>query len=452
MNGAPEGAVKKTGRKQRMANGRFRGKAEGWLLDQRQLKTTPSRLYIWFCTLFYLIENNFYKIIKLDGTLQKYLLLGLSLAAFVLFFADAGLFGTAKRASRFMQRVLLPGVVFFLLAEFLYARVHYGQGVSDFLAASYHYCYLFLSPMLLYIFDRQGGFRPLMDRLTTLVCVGLALSILNTLIYNVSGVMLLEVSYRLRDESLRTYGLSSVLGIECVYTFWRLMKGHSKKGQLIEAAIVAVSIVYCYRTRMMEISMAVIAVYLFLRRSKSSGRRVIAALAVMFGVVLAAFFGLFDRVLDSFAVGGAHSGSTSTRLNEIAYYLEELRQSPVFGIGLLATRTTLGFYRVRGPLGRYSITDVGLIGSTGLMGVPYLILTGVFLLRGLYILRHLRNTRIKDYPAAVLLETLMVYIISTLPTLIITDSGRMFGLVIVTALFEYVYAREKGRAPERGRA
>ena len=57
MNGAPEGADKKTGRKQRMANGRFRGKAEGWLLDQRQLKTTPSRLYIWFCTLFYLIEN-----------------------------------------------------------------------------------------------------------------------------------------------------------------------------------------------------------------------------------------------------------------------------------------------------------------------------------------------------------------------------------------------------------
>lgn len=402
-----------------------------------KLHLSKSSVFTTFIVLFYLIENECYKIFDFDNAVVKYILFGGCIAFFIAFYFDMKLQHSVRIVSPFLIRYIWLMMMIIFGAQYLYTYFAYRQNITEFMKASYHFSFILLSIVILYIMYQDGGFLKLFNILTTTVSIGLAINIISSLNYNINGVLLLNVSYKMRDESIRTFGLSSMLGLVCVYTTWRFLKGNRAPKIITEMIIAWVALFYCYQSRIMEICVLMTAIYMYLRIQKKQNSRMLAYIIFTIMVVLLYQVGLFDQVMDSFAIGGQYSGSTSSRIREISYYSAEFMKNPVWGIGLMSVTTPLGRMLIRGPLGNNFPTDVGYIGALGNMGLTFGILFFILVIRWFSTVRKCSLAKTGSREEVIFLEGLLFFILISGVTLLVTSPGLIFSLPVIIAIFEW---------------
>jgi hypothetical protein len=191
-------------------------------------------------------------------------------------------------------------------------------------------------------------------------------------------------------------------------------------------------ILFC-GTRAIMVATAISLVMMYISSSNVKTSRKIM-IVIFFAVVLFGF-GLYDKIINSFSLDGEYAGSTSVRLHELDYYISGIKKNPLFGIGLVRPKRADLKLVYGGTLGG-TPTDVGVIGLLAEVGLLGAFCFAVLLLRGIYII-----FKIKKDKNRIFLVGLITYIISTLPTLIITNVGKIYALPVCIAIFEGVYYR-----------
>ena len=390
-----------------------------------------TNIFILFAFIaFHMLEMHFYDILYLNNTYVKYVLFAVTIVAY---------FFSLILESRKYCRVLSPLssriyiwliIPLFLIVQYIYTKNTYGQSVVDFFKTSYHYLFIVLYFYLFYVFtyrsDRQNtGVVKSLDIVTTVVSVGLAVNIINTIVYNLTKYSFLNISIREREGALRTYGLSSLLGFIVIYTVWRYFKISKNYKYLVQMIISIIAVVYCSRSRYLEITIVMVSAVIFISGSNFNLKKIKRVLLVL--VVLSVFIALggFDMILDSFSLTGNYSGSSNSRLREMDYYLNAFSNHQLFGLGLLSTETSIGNYMIRGPLGNNFPTDVGYFGALGNMGFSHVLVYGF---------TKIRKVRVLSEPFYSLSVGLLVYVLVTSITQILTDPARILQLPVILAV------------------
>lgn len=223
------------------------------------------------------------------------------------------------------------------------------------------------------------------------------------------------------------------------YAFWVILEKKdqivARKHALLMFIISTINLLlFCgTRANIFAQLFGVAVMYIFSKKIKISKK----VFLVAFVAILLYGFGLNDKIMESFSLEGEYGGSTSVRLQELNYYIRQIRNDPLFGMGLIRPVRSDLILAYRGA-SRGTPNDVGLIGllaETGLLG------TGCFAIlffRGIYIIY-----KLKEDGNRIFLIGLIAYIIATFPTLIITNAARVYALPVCIAIFEGVYYRYK---------
>lgn len=405
---------------------------------------------LWSFTIifFYLLETHFYKMLRLNNTYVKYVLFSISLIALGIYICDKSFRRNIKTTTTFFSKYYVALILLFFIPQLLYSLSTYNQGiVDDYLKEVYYYCFVFLSPMIMYIFSADKGIKSFLDKMTTVVSVGLAISIINSFIYNNTGKLILNVAEKTRDGVLRTYGMSSLIGLIAIYTAWRVVYfGKSIcldknlvlyiNKNLIEFGICIVSIFYCSKSRILELVVVALIGFMYLTKKQNSHKKIAVYLAFCAGFILFVNMGGFNQIISSFSLDGDKGGSSYSRLRELAFYIEAFKQSPIFGIGLISPESPVGAILIRGYEGNNYIQDVGYIGllaSVGLTSIPLLLLPYA---RFGYILFKCRKFQNEYYN---LMQALFIFMVVSGVTLLIVNSGRMLTFVFSLTIFEFLF-------------
>ena len=405
------------------------------------MRVSLKKLCIYLILFFCLLENHFYYLVKMNNTVVKYILF----AACILVYACVFLCTNGKEKCNYIKRTSLFycfGIIpVFLILQFMYTRMAYGQSVIDFLKASYHYFFIILAIPIYYIFIKDNSIKILIDKLTIIVSIGLFLNIINSLLYNTTGVTFLQSAIRIRDDSLRTYSLSSILGIITVYTAWRLLHLRQIKRKYVICFIIEiVALAYCYQSRIIEFCIFIVAIYMMVAEKKLTKKQMAITGGIIFGIIILFCSGMITEFFDSFKVGGQYSGSTSSIIREYQYYISGFLENKLFGLGLLATESEIGNYVIRGPLRNNYPTDVGYVGALGNMGISFFLPFGFLVYRICIVIRESRQIKNRDYEVkslSVLCKSLLLYILISGTSQIITDPARILCVPFVISIVDW---------------
>lgn len=405
------------------------------------MRVSLKRLCVYLILFFYLVENHFYYLVKMNNTAVKYILFAICILVYACIFVCVNRkeqYYHIKRTSLFLCFGIIP---LFLIVQFLYTKITYEQGVIDFLKASYHYFFIVLTIPIYYIFVKDNSVTFLMDKLTKIVSIGLLLNIINSLLYNTTGVTFLQSAIKLRDDSLRTYSLSSILGIITVYTAWRLICfSHAKRKYVINFVIEIVALVYCYQSRIIEFCVFAVVIYMLVAEKSLTKKQIVIIGGIILGILILFYSGMIMDFVDSFKIGGQYSGSSSSRIRECKYYISGFLENKFFGLGLLATESEIGNYVIRGPLGNNYPTDVGYVGALGNMGISFFLPFGFLIYRICAVIRKSRQIKTKDFEVKsliVLCKSLLIYILMSGASQIITDPARILGVPFVISIVDW---------------
>lgn len=405
------------------------------------MKVSLKRLCVYCVFLFYLLENHFYYLINVNNTILKYILF--SMCLFIYIYVLARLLSKNQKLVQKKQVLLYCYILIpvFLSCQFIYTKEVYSQGVVNFLKASYHYAFVILTIPIYYIFSKEQGITKFMNKLIDIVSVGLFLNIINSVMYNTTGRMILKITIRLRNESLRSNYISSILGVVIVYTAWKIfhLKKYKKK-DLINFIIQIIALVYCNQSRIIEVTVVLVIAMLILYKKKLTKKQLLV-ISVVAVVAIGGFtLGTVGDFFESFKIGGHYSGSTSSRIREYYYYIDGFMSNKIFGLGLLATESEVGNAVIRGPFGNNYPTDVGYIGALGNMGLSVIIPLCFFLYRVSCVVRkanRVENRSNEVIDLSVLCSCLLFYIVISGITQIITDPVRILCLPFVLAIVEW---------------
>ena len=396
---------------------------------------------------FYLIETHFYKLLKLNNTYVKYVLFSISLIVLGIYICDKSFRRNIKTTTTFFSKYYVALIFLFFIPQLMYVLSTYNQGIVDYLKEAYYYCFVFLCPILLYVFSANKGIKSFLDKITTVVSIGLVINIINSFVYNNTGKLILNVAEKSRDGVLRTYSISSLIGLIAIYTTWRVIYFGKVicmdknlvlyiNKNLIEFTICMVSIFYCYQSRILELVVVALIGFMYLTKRQNSHKKIAVYLAFCAGFILFVNIGGFNQILSSFSLDGDKGGSTYSRLREVAFYIDAFKQNPLFGIGLISPESPVGAILIRGDEGKNYIQDVGYIGllaSVGLTSIPLLLLP---YLRMGYILFKCRKFRNEYYN---FMQSLLIFMVISGVTLLTVNSGRMLTFVFSLAIFEFLY-------------
>jgi hypothetical protein len=195
-------------------------------------------------------------------------------------------------------------------------------------------------------------------------------------------------------------------------------------------------ILFC-QTRMLIIAVIMMYFFMYVNVKKLKKWQIVCLIAAIAAVAFSS--GAIAKILNSFSIDGANGGSTSVRLIEVEYYFNSFIDHPITGLGLFrcdSSRPRLYMLYSGTTNGIGTPTDVGLLGlafETGLLGVGVF---SILLFRGIYIIKKCKNSRYR-----LLLIGIIAYVVCTLPTLIITNIGRIDTIPLCIAVFESVYYR-----------
>lgn len=411
-----------------------------------KIKFTRTDIFTYIFIVFYLIETSLFDILPISNTIIKYMLIAFLFAISIFYFIHYEWRSVIRSNCRFLENYICLLSFGFLGINFIFTYLYYGQGLYSFAKASYHFLFLALALLVLYVFLKQNSIEKFLDKVTHVACIGCFIVIFNTIVYNSTGILLVQVAYKVYDGKLNTFGITSLLPLIFIYAFWKLFNRKIYLSSILEVLILLITVPYCYQSRVMLIFLAVTLLYMFLVKIKHYEYKKYIYLLFFMIIICAVFLGVFYSIFESFSTSGENSASTNARIREIAYYFETFQSNVFFGTGMLDVNTALGNLVIRGENGNNYPTDVGYIGALGTMGILYYVIFGILFVRHLKIIYKICKSKLRDDKEFLLVKALWLYFIFSSLTLLITDAGRILQYSILIALFEYInirYQREK---------
>lgn len=350
-----------------------------------------------------------------------------------------------KYNSAYLIWYVLMTYIFILGGQFVSECIIRKVSVGEWLDAIMPYGYLLLVfPVYIYLLNDQNNylFRKIAKiTFAVLICCVIAYVLFNVgigySIFNYFGKLVVRRNNRLRITDVTNLW---PIYLSVLFVYYLVNTKISIIKRVIVGLITLVVIVYIQQTRV-NILIAVICFltsWLFMYK-RGSARRVKGYLFVVGLSIALLVLGGFEFIVNSFSITGKKAASSIMRLLEIEYAIDRFKENPIFGYGItkqiiddVIELHYLGFV-FREP---YSHVDIGVIGSTAMLGVFFL---GIYLSPMIRYGKHF--FRLIHYNGILsnsdrLYITLYIYFLLSSATLLVTDSSRIYLWPFILAFFE----------------
>lgn len=179
-----------------------------------------------------------------------------------------------------------------------------------------------------------------------------------------------------------------------------------------------------------------------LDKYKKYAKKIIAVIVVIIILAIAFLNSSIGKIyLNSLTDVETDTGSIRTR--EIAYYNDQTKESPIFGVGFIRDIGDQASNKMKGPAHQYSRTDVGIWGLANAIGyigvIWYVLLTRSLLKKLCYIGRYDRND---NYYITL---AYMIFSIVHIPTMIFMNPFSITSQAVLMTLVDYNYLTTKIR-------
>lgn len=401
----------------------------------KSYKIGISTLFMWLLMLLqvkfcWLIPvKSFYSI---NSNQQQILMVVVLLIAFLFLKGRPFNYGTKS------SRAYLGVFFLYYIVELLISTIKNGQGIVNAFVASNFYLMLLLYFFTGYFVKRKG----LDEFYHIVIWVSMANIIVCWLQYILAkfGVYFTQIdTSSMRFGNIRIGAISETitsLGLFLCFSYF-LNENEKRKWKYFAGFVLGVlGHLIVSKGRMSLLALFAGCCIYVLDKYKRYAKKILAVICSIIIVCVAFLSSPIGKVyLNSLSDAETDTGSIRTR--EIAYYNEQTKESPIFGVGFIRDIGDQASNKMKGPVHQYSRTDVGIWGlanAMGYIGVAWYLLLTVNLLKKLYYIS--KHKKDDNYYIVV---AYMAFSIVYIPTMIFMNPFSITSQAVLMTLIDYNY-------------
>ena len=363
----------------------------------------------------------------------------------LIFLSQLILYRTKKRYFIFKNQIMILWGIW--IVAYIFAVVVYQQNPFYTFNQFIYFGIYILYFAALWYFEYADGYK----FFSTLIalCTGIfsTLIVVQAYVLQSGGPMFLTILEYLDRAIITRYGLirvmspSVLLSFSAVISFARLFQNR-KNGFLlgiIDAFNVVAGTIYVFYACGTRFLMLILLVaYGLVVICKKQRNHLLRTVVLYFVVICALYYALTQDIFYRLSFDTSENGFTA-RIGAIAYYIKQGLKNPLCGLGFLTDQAPAYASLLHGTSGTYYISDVGIFGFVGQMGI---IAACAYMLMVVKIWK--LNYKIKKlsgrYNTIVLV--IVCYTTLTLPTLSLQTNATIVGMVLSLIFVEHEYEIE----------
>lgn len=392
-----------------------------------------------------LLEVNFFYIIplpesfgNLNSATKKYI---------IIFIIILTLCICSKRILKINKFYFLPDIIFFIVLyifEIIYSHILYNQSFFDGFRASHFYIVVLFYFVYAYVFRKTKDITKIQ---CFIICITLILSVLYLIqfyLYNFNIIFLNVDMSKMRFNTIRIYENGDILVFSIIIAFSNLIKaGTRKKYKIILFAnilfgVLNLILVIKWRIGIVATIVAIVTI-IVIKYKQSFLKLVISTILTIIILVISLNTTVMKDYLNSF---NNEDVSINARQFEINFYLSQLKEYPLFGVGFIRVEenqfNNLSKLVNGNDYFTYYKDDVGFIGFINTFGIIGGIWYIVLIMKCLYVI--IKNKR-KKMDESYELIGIFIYLVLTSNSAIIMNAQRIMILPIILSIFDYAYFR-----------
>ena len=333
----------------------------------------PSKLYLWSIGI---ISANFF---GLYNIVSKYTQIYYSDAIAILLIVVSCIFLLlhlpGNRLTIPKKRKVDRYAVIFLLwivVEIFVSYIKYSSFQSIFSTIKESLC--FIAPILVFyslkkIITNSDRLDYFIDILVKISLICSVLAIISLVVYTKTRINILGLNiddYSFMRNGRGHFMVGSMVVIPATIFLWcRVITGGYKISNVIILALNIFHVFYIGQTRMYIAILSIVMLLSYLVVSKRS--KIVKGILVV--LLLIILFIIGAQTVSEYVSELVGNNTVLYRLDGINYYMHQLIQHPVLGMGLIGTSNSSLSTLLYGPLLRYFRTDVGFVGFINCFGI-----------------------------------------------------------------------------------
>ena len=271
-------------------------------------------------------------------------------------------------------------LILMMLASVLYSCFIYEQSIFSGLGNINRYFIYLLYFVFMTIYNKNGRIK-LLELFSNLAVIIAIVFLIQRLLY--PNIVFFK-NFVIRNGQIRLMVNTSVFFYAVALFVTKILVYH-KSRDVLKLLVIILAIIFCVQSRgelmfYFIASISTILFYTFVYSKKNIKHYLVIFMPIIIIIAIMAFFNIFDNILSSLIYELNNGGSAITRVNEIIYYYNLLKENFVFGLGNLTGDLADKIY---GTTQYYFYTeDIGIlviIVKNGLIGFIWLLLYFVLL-------------------------------------------------------------------------
>lgn len=188
-------------------------------------------------------------------------------------------------------------------------------------------------------------------------------------------------------------------------SFWLILRSNRKKEKIVYMATMMIDVLYAYiiwQARSALMYKTIIIVLMIFMQKTNDKKKIVRFFLLLIAIVIFVNLPVFSNFIGSFSASDStYGGSTTARLNAIAYFMSRYIQHPILGIGCLQT---IDRYAIGGGM----LEDMGFLYGLVQLGIPMIIFYLVTFIRGIYVSMKLKRKSNTDSVLCIALTVLFI--------------------------------------------
>lgn len=337
-------------------------------------------------------------------------------------------------------------ILLFIIAVSIYSYFEYHQGFYELFICFRPFLSLFMVWPYFYILSKKDGVQNLINALLIMVMFYMIVETLVALIYNFTGVVVLEnMAFGIRYSRFRGT-TPPLITLAFPYITYMMFKETNLKKKLMWLggfAFTAFYLMYVCMTRMHIIAFLIMLLVMYLYRPRPLTNRLIVIAFVLIAAILLIYSGAITSFIETFDENNDQTGaSTLARKIAVEYFTKYTDRNPYFSMGFVCPTTDHFQLIFRGPDENCSFDDLGIRNMWYHYGVAGVILAALISVRIIYLF--IKLFFVKKTENRYLFLCLFTYLVASQVSLCAFDNQRIYSLAVIWALFEFE-ARPKSR-------
>lgn len=371
------------------------------------------------CNIFYLLPISRWNIFRILSLLS---------ILFVLLNQKIILYSKSKFNLTIFLLVLLT------MIETILSKINYNQSMKEIIGTSlYYYIILYF-----FILDYYKNDNTKLYIKKVFVYISIVVSILlisQMILYQTFHIKFLSIDFenRIRFGEVRLEVASYLVCIGIIISLSEILQNNIKRSNILSLIVGTIYIIYVSKTRGYLIALTIcILSMIYFYKSGFISKIYTTVIVILVGAIIInlPIISKYNDLKEN------DYGSSITRQNAINFYVNQIRNKPLFGMGIINTvnKNDENYSIVRGPYGKFYRDDVGIIGFTNEFGILGLILFLNIMVISFNIIKiNFKDKSIYDNIEKVGLFT---FLIITTPTLIAMNAERIVYLPFILFMIE----------------